>query len=414
MSIGLSPAQSIQTPRVRVLMLDPNSHTLPYDRALARSLAMSGCQPELVVAPFLYSLDASKALAFEHRHFFRLAGGRLGRRLGLADRPRLRRLVKSLEYPGDWLRLIHLAHQRQPDIVHVQWSLQPTFERPLWRWFQQRGIPVVYTVHDIVPHAERPADLARLGRLYHQADGLIVHTDRAALELTQRFNLPSTMITVAPHGPLLEEEAPYAVALARQELGLPQGVPLILLAGLIEPYKGVTDLAIAFRYLAQRHPTVQLVIAGRPNVSIESERAYLAAAGLSGRVHCDLRFLPQSSLAAYLCAVDVVALPYRAGTASGLLMAARRFGRPVVVTDVGDLSVLVEDGISGLVVPPRDPMRLAEALERLISDLTWAEHLGRVGREITLAHASWAIAAARTLELYERVIERRRAVAPTS
>lgn len=389
---------------LRVLLLDPNANTPPYDRALAGALAAAGCRVELVTSRFLYE-DLSRPAAYAIREqFFRLAGSRLARRLGLSTHPLARRTMKAAEYPLDWLLLLAQIARQRPDVVHVQWGFQPELDLLLWRLLKRLKIPLVATAHNLVPHAAGPADAARYGRLYGTADALIVHSERSALALQARWSIPAERIAVAPHGPLLEDVPALDRATARQRLGLPLDAELILFAGLIEPYKGLGDLIAAFRQVASRRPQARLVIAGKPNEPFEPYRRQLRALGVLDRATLDLRFLPEPDLAAYLCAADVVALPYRVTTASGLLFAARRFGRAVVATRVGDLAEVVVDGESGWLVPPASPELLGAAIERILADPALAERLGRAGQATALGSDGWPEASRRTLALYRRLI----------
>lgn len=392
---------------LRILLLDPNSHILPYDRALAGALVRAGCAVELVSSPFLYEAVPAAVGFTWRRSFFRLAAGGLGRRLGLTRRPAARRALKRLEYPAGLALLLARLARRPPAILHVQWSLWPALDRPLWRLLRRRGIAVVYTVHNLLPEGAAADEIERHRRLCAAADAVIVHTEVTAAHLAARYALPEERIAVAPHGPLLEEEPIIARAAARTRLGLPAGAPLVLFAGLIEPYKGLDDLVAAFIRLAPIQPDAHLVVAGRPNAPVAALREKLAFAGLGSRAHFDLRFLPQADLAAYLCAADVVALPYRATTSSGLLMAARRFACPVVATAVGDLAATVDDGRDGLLVAPGDPAALAAAIGRLLAEPGLAGQLGQAGQERAFGPQSWAQAAERTLAAYAAARQRR-------
>jgi glycosyltransferase involved in cell wall biosynthesis len=388
------------SPPPRAVVLDPNANTPPYDRALCAALARAGCEVELATAPFLYE-PLPPAEGYRVRHaFFRLAGGALGRRLGLVDRPAIRRLLRAAEYLPDWAALLASLERRRPDVLHVQWSLRPALDQYCWRWLRSRGVPIVYTVHNLLPHYAGAGDAVGYRRLYHAADTLIVHSRRSAAALVDRFEVPAERIAVAPHGPLLEDVPELDRQEARGRLGLPSDAPLILFAGLIEPYQGLGDLIDAFARLAASWPAARLVVAGRPNEPFEPYRRALEACRLLPRTHLDLRYLPRAELAAYLCAADAVALPYRTTWSSGLLLAAWRFGRPVVATAVGDLAELIEDGRSGLLAPPASPGALAEALGRLLADPDLASRLGEAGRRRTLTDQSWREAARRTLEVY--------------
>jgi glycosyltransferase involved in cell wall biosynthesis len=392
---------------VRAVVVDPNANTPPYDRALCGALARLGCQVELMTAPFLYE-ELARPTGYRVRHaFFGLAGGRLGARLGLGRRPAARRLLKAAEYPLDWAVLVARLARRPPDVLHVQWSLDPALDVWCWRGLRRRGVPVVYTSHNLLPHDARRGDAGRYARLYRAVDAVIVHSRRSAGALVERFGPAPERVAVVPHGPLLEEEPDLDRAEARRRLGLPPSAPLILFAGLIEPYKGLGDLVVAFTGLADAWPAARLVVAGRPNEPFAPYRAALEARGLLDRTHLDLRFLPRADLAAYLCAADVVALPYRHVTTSGVLLAARRFGRPVVATAVGDLAELIQDGENGLLVPPADPPALADALSRLLADPALGARFGAAGRRVALTEHGWDQIARRTLLVYRSVMTAR-------
>jgi hypothetical protein len=157
---------------LRVLMVDPNANTPPYDRALCEALAAAGADVTLATAPFLYEqLDRPRSFSLAER-FFRAAGSWLG----VAKRPGLRRALKAAEYPLDWLALLADVARARPDVVHVQWSFEPSLDRLLWEATRRLRVPLVYTVHNLLPHAAKPGDAVRFGQLYRLADGLIVHS----------------------------------------------------------------------------------------------------------------------------------------------------------------------------------------------------------------------------------------------
>jgi len=387
----------------RVLVLDANANTPPYDRALCRALVAAGCNIELATSRFLYeALPSPDGYRLRHA-FFRLTTSHFGGEW-VAERPAARRLLKAAEYPLDWAILLAALERQRPDVVHIQWSPSPELDRAFWRWLRWRGVPVVYTAHNLLPHAARVCDHERYRRLYHAADAIIVHSHRSAAELVDRFGLPVQRVAAAPHGPLLEDERELSRDEARRRLGLPLDARLVLFIGLIEAYKGLADLIDAFARFAPAQPGTWLVVAGRPNEPFGPHRQALESFGLLGRVHLDLRYLPRAELAAYLCSADVVALPYRQTTTSGTLMAAWRFGRAVVATATGDLPEIVADGESGLLVSPAEPRALADALSRVLADPSLELRLGEAGRERTLTDLSWTEAARRTLEVYRAVL----------
>lgn len=390
--------------RLHVLQIDPNANTPPYNRGLCGALAAAGCDVSLVTSRFLYeSLPRPAGFTVDER-FFHVVGSGLSRRLGLAKRAGIRQGLKAAEYPLDWALLLAKMAAHRPDVAHVQWAFHPPLDLTIWRAVKRLGVPLVYTVHNLVPHDALPGDAERYGRLYRAADASIVHSERSAAALRESWGVPAERIAVVPAGPLMTDQPQMERAAARRQLGLPLDARLFLFAGLIEPYKGLHDLISAFGSVAARFRDAHLVIAGKPNESFAPYQRLLDLLSLGGQTTLDLDFLLESRLAAYLCAADVVVLPYRAVTSSGMLMAARRFGCAVIATDVGDLSEAIADGENGLLVPPASAPDLARAMERLYLDPLLATQLGLASQGIAFGPHGYEEVARRTVAVYRRVM----------
>jgi len=113
-------------------------------------------------------------------------------------------------------------------------------------------------------------------------------------------------------------------------------------------------------------PDVEVTVAGEPWGAAGRRLRVLAAdPRLAGRVRLEEGYVPGERMAALAMAHDVLALPYRHGTASQNVLFARAHGMPVVVTTAGTLADQVRDGVDGLVVPPGDVAALAAALREV-------------------------------------------------
>ncbi len=136
-------------------------------------------------------------------------------------------------------------------------------------------------------------------------------------------------------------------------------------------------------------------MAGDP-VRLDAARrdALIAAATRVGAVH-RFGYVPFSEVAGYFAAADVLVLPYRHVSQSGVLFLALAHGLPVVATRVGALPEVLRDGESGLLVPPESPRALAEALVRLFGDGDLRRRLAAGGRAVAARHA-WPSIAERT------------------
>ena len=169
---------------MRVLIVDPGQQVPYYDRALAAGLSGHGHDVFLDTAPLLYDTVPDPAGVAIRQVFGRLLGSPSARRLGLARRPALRRFVRALSYPLDLRSLVGRAARERPDVVHLQWSLAPPMDAFAMHRLRSAGLPVAYTVHNVLPHERRPWHAAAYRSLYAAADALLVHSEATRENLT--------------------------------------------------------------------------------------------------------------------------------------------------------------------------------------------------------------------------------------
>jgi glycosyltransferase involved in cell wall biosynthesis len=171
--------------------------------------------------------------------------------------------------------------------------------------------------------------------------------------------------------------------------------PGALFVGVLERYKDIDGLGAAWRLAAPRLPGVRLHIVGT------GSRAS-AVEGLVQSVWTPS--VPNDEIAALLDAATVLVLPSRSEGLGRIVVEALCRGRPVVATRVGGIIDLVRDGENGLLVEPRDPAALADALVPVLSDSALSERLAAAARpSVEPWIATPEDYARRTRELVERV-----------
>jgi phosphatidyl-myo-inositol dimannoside synthase len=173
---------------------------------------------------------------------------------------------------------------------------------------------------------------------------------------------------------------------ASAELVLPERFPrgqVILTVGrwaASERYKGADELINAVAQLRRTFPGLHLVAVGGGD-DLTRLQGLASQLGVSDCVHF-FDGLSRQELAACYAHAEVFALP-STGEGFGLVfLEAMAFGRPVVGAKCGGTTDVINDGVNGLLVPPRDPQRLVEALDRLLLDPALRTELGRRGSEI--------------------------------
>lgn len=141
-----------------------------------------------------------------------------------------------------------------------------------------------------------------------------------------------------------------------------KGSSRLLFFGTIREYKGLDVLIDALPRVAASDPGVSLTIAGEPFIAVENLKQRATQTGVADRIEWKLGYVSDPEVARLLGQCDLVVLPYRNATQSGVVPLAYEFDIPVVATRVGGLEEVVIPGETGYLVPPDDPGALAEAI----------------------------------------------------
>lgn len=289
--------------------------------------------------------------------------------------------------------------QARPQITHLH------FPYPVGEVSQLllgNGRPTVITYHSDVVRQQGILRFYRplLRRVLQRADRIIATSDRYVASSPYLQPLAHKCVVV----PLSVDPAPFLQA---QPL-LPEGErPSLLFVGRHRYYKGVDDLL-----RAMPHVDAQLIVGGDGPLR-ETWQALAQQLGVAERVRFVGR-VSDAELPRLYAGADVFVLPAnaRAEAFGKVLLEAMAAGLPCVTTDVGTgTSFVVQDGVTGLVVPPRSPSQLAQAIGRLLADAAWRQALGAAGRARVLTEFTPQQMVARVTAVYEQVLARRRKAA---
>lgn len=289
----------------------------------------------------------------------------------------------------------------KPEIVHLQGALHPAMYIVLLVLIHLFvGGKLVYTAHEIVPKKYHRYHYPFLWMLYNWVDVIIVHTNHSRQMLLTYFPVSSTKCHVVPLGNyLFLEEMPE---LAQAEPGL-AGQKQVLFFGIIEERKGLMVLIQAFDRIKAAISEAKLVIAGQPFEGVDKYWLAIDALGLESEQSVAVHFgyVPLTHIASYFRSAAVVVLPYLETTQSAVAQVAYAFGKPIVATRCGGLVEIIEDGRSGLLVPPGDSSTLAEAIIELLRDDELRQEMGQYGRHLAETKYGWRQIARQTQSIYE-------------
>lgn len=327
---------------------------------------------------------------------------------------RVRQIIRAAEYGVNLLALLARFRRHRPDVVHIQWLPLMTAKVPIEPFVVNRirgmGIPVVYTVHNYLPHDTGMRHLALYKRLYTTVDHLVVHTTADQQRLIEDFAIPEAKITLIPQGPAFAEQTDVSPEAARQTLGLAPDDVVLLMLGVIRPYKGIETALEALARLTRERPDshLKLVVAGSSTPGYLRELQTLAGTlGVSSLVRWLPEYVPSNQIGLYHAAADVVLFPYHDISQSAAFLTAGGLGKCTLTTAVGGLAELIEDGRNGIQVASSEPDAVTEGLRRCLN-LTPAQRaaLGRALQNRLETECSWATIGQRTVDLYQQVVRK--------
>jgi glycosyltransferase involved in cell wall biosynthesis len=270
----------------------------------------------------------------------------------------------------DWglmWRLYKLFRKHRVDVIHTHHFNQLFYSLAGARL---AGARIIHTEHSVECFKRRRLRAAlRLMSLF--CDRVVAIGEDGARVLREDVGIPQSKLEIIRAG-INIEMFDQSRSEARRELGIAETSRVAIIVARLFPEKNHLLLLEAFKEVARRIPEAKLLIAG-DGVEEETIRDEIARLGLEDNVSM---LGVRGDVARLLAAADVFALSSdREGLPIAVLeaMAARR---PVVATSVGDLPMVVRPGETGLLVPPKDAISLAEALIKVLSDPEQSREMG--------------------------------------
>ncbi len=321
----------------------------------------------------------------------------------------IRRLLPRLLYPGkirvglkrasmqyregislfdgiDWwlgssiLRAVRFLRARHSQVLLLEWWTAATLHTYLLLALTARvlGVRVVIELHELQDPGEAGFALARkyahwgLQALLRLAQGCIVHSKADWQLFESSYGPMDVRIALVPHGPYDQyhelagtPEPAIAEAISAVRAAPGDGVVNLLFFGLIRPYKGLSDLVRVFSALPREEAErLWLTVVGETWESCTEPAELIAASPHKDRISFVNEYVPDEVVGAAFAHADVVVLPYRRSSSSGILHVAMSQGLPIVVTSVGGLPEAASGYAGAVFIPPEDPASLQAGLLR--------------------------------------------------
>lgn len=257
-------------------------------------------------------------------------------------------LINSVN-PLSWIKTARFIKKQKPDFIVFRFWIP--FMGPalgsIARMVRKSGIKVLAITDNVIPHEKRIGDVSFSKYFINSCDGFVTMSKAVMGDLEKFTNTPYKKYLLHPLYTSFGEKLNQAEA--RKALGLQEDKKIVLFFGLIRKYKGLDMLLDAFHELKSQ-PDINLVIAGE---FYEDKQPYLdliAKYQIQDQVILHSKFIANEDVKLYFSAADMVALPYRTATQSGVTQVSFHFEVPTLVTNVGGLGEIIPDKVAGYVV----------------------------------------------------------------
>lgn len=314
------------------------------------------------------------------------AGEDMGPLVAQRDVPVVRLARRSWVGPDSLLNLWRRLRSDRIDILVLMTVIPNIWGRLLGRL---AGIPIIIGTCRGDGSAFRQHEKL----LWPLVDHHICNATALKRQLSNRYQIPESLITVIPNGVDTKFFEPPATARKA-------GREIILCIARLVPEKDHHTLITAFGLLAQHHPDAELWIVGDGNRR-KSISEYAGQAAFGGRI----RLMPgQLDIRPLLWQGSLLVLSSLEEGLPNVVLEAMASGLPVVATDVGGLWEVVEHDRTGLLVSSRDAAALADAMSYLLRDETTREAFGQEGRRRAEGYYSVACMVRRHEQIFQRLL----------
>ena len=250
------------------------------------------------------------------------------------------------------------------DIVNLQWFSIPWLENRFVKKIKKYS-KVVILVHDVIPFENSNSRIKALDKIYALADLLLVHTEDAKSKFLSIYKAKTPIKVV---GCSFCNKKDYTIINkvdARKHLNIPQEAIVYLLYGTMRPSKGFDLLIEAFNLAKEQNKDIYLICAGAAHSKEEKEYCKLSKEiENSKRGKFVFTFVPREEEPYYFSASDVLCLPYKELTQSGVAQLGLVYELPLIGTDVGSMHEVCRNNHNGLLIK-QDANELAKAILEL-------------------------------------------------
>lgn len=298
--------------------------------------------------------------------------------------------VKKWENIKLTFKVYNFIKQLNPDVIHILNPLDTTYTI-LYRYRKK----LVLTMHDPFPHSGENNFRETFFRniAFKTVNRFVLLNETQREKFQSDYRISDNQILLNKIGRL-----DYLDLFSSKNIkSNPHNV---LFFGRISPYKGIEYLCKAMVKVKERVPDATLTIAGGGKMYFD-----ISSYEKKDWVTIINRYVGMEELASLLQSCSLTVCPYTDATQSGVIMTSYSLCKPVIATNVGGLGEMVEDGKTGLLVPPKNIDALANAIISLLKDEDTLKQMAlNIKNDYFIGGKSWKVIAEKYIEFYKTIV----------
>lgn len=285
--------------------------------------------------------------------------------------------------PLTWLKTASLLQKEQPDILLMKYWM--TFFAPSLGYvsgrLKRKGTKVITVLDNVIPHEKRFIDKPFNKYFLSRNTGFIAMSESVKNDLLSLQ--PNAKVILKPH-PLYDH---FGEKLSKQKaaeiLKTDASKKTILFFGIIRDYKGLDVLLDAFKNFDSSY---ELIIAGEPYGSFEKYAEIINAHPLKENIKLFNHYIDDDMVPLFFSASDVVVLPYKSATQSGITSIAYHFNTPIIATNVGGLAESIYHNKTGIIVDECSSSAVENGIREYFQNnlyLTFSSEINKLKEELS-------------------------------
>jgi len=273
---------------------------------------------------------------------------------------KITRMINAVN-PFNWIATGIKLRKKKADLVIVRFwlPLMAPSTATICKLTRSSKTKVIAIVDNLLPHEKRIGDKLFIRYFLNQTNGLFAMSDCVYNEFSIFDKIKPRILSPHPiydhYGEIIPKEE------ALQKLNLDSSKKYILFFGFIRDYKGLDLLLNAFADKRIDKNRYHLIVAGEFYSNEEKYKKIIDDLSIQNEVHLFSEYIPEDEVNRFFCACNIIAQPYKSATQSGVTQIGYHFNKPMLVTNVGGLSEIIENGKCGYVVNPVES-EITEAL----------------------------------------------------